>query len=163
MEKCASTTPVHTNWKKNGSWNCFFFNFCAQAWANLQKHGAREVPKKCPGGAREMLFACFSVVRRPAAREFKKSGQSARGCPTFSVRMVKLPPVFKGFDDQRLFCTGAVVFNGFLRLLKNTAPVQKVRFSCACAVKMSVRLPKTALRAEFWVWIVRFSRACAQK
>ena len=56
--------------KKNGSWNCFFFNFCAQAWANLQKHGAREVPKKCPGGAREMLFACFSVVRRPAAREF---------------------------------------------------------------------------------------------
>ena len=111
------------------------------------------VPGRCPRSAREVPEKCFShAFRSSGGRQranLKKSGQSARGCPTFSVRMVKLPPVFKGFDDQRLFCTGAVVFNGFLRLLKNTAPVQKVRFSCACAVKMSVRLPKTALRAEF--------------
>ena len=31
---------------------------------------ARELPGKCPGGARELLFGRFSVVRRPAAREF---------------------------------------------------------------------------------------------
>ena len=82
-----------------------------------------------------MLFRCFSVVRRLAARECKKSGDSARGSPVFSVRTVKLLTGFNYFDEQRLVCTGAVVFNGFSRFLKNTAPLQKVRFHRACAEK----------------------------
>ena len=60
--------------------------------------GARVVPGRCPGVAREMpgrcpriAFRTLSVVQRPAARELKKSGDSARSCPIFLVRMVKLP------------------------------------------------------------------------
>ena len=93
--------------------------------------GAREMPEKGPRGAREMPERCFSVVRRPAARELKKSGDSARSCPIFSVRMVKLPSVFVDFRENAFSTAGAMNFHycsktpRLCRKFVFTAPVQK--------------------------------------
>ena len=111
--------------------------------------GVREVPGRLPKGVREpsgrrpkrcRRKARLDVfgLRRPAARKFAKKWRFRAKLSDFSMRLVKLPPVFCDFDEQRLFCTGAMVFNGFSRLFKNTAPVQKVRFHRACAQKISV-------------------------
>ena len=66
----------------------------------------REGPERCPRGAQEVLETCFSVARPAAAHASKINGQNARGCPTFLIRIVKLPFVFVSFRDQRVFCTG---------------------------------------------------------
>ena len=112
--------------------------------AGRRPRGVRAASERRPGGVREALERLPGGVRvespkrvrkasvtEPGSR-IKKSGQTARDCPIFSVRIVKLPSVFDDFDERRFFCTGTMDLRDFAkpprlcRKFKTAAPVQKI-------------------------------------
>ena len=129
--------------KKNGFWNCFSFNFCAQVWAKLKKWF-------------EKLWKASLTKSGPRINKNAK--------PREAVWLFRSErPNYHGFLmivhtsdfrwQARWFCTV---------LQKHHACAQSA-FSPRLCIKISVRKSKTAPKREFWVGIVRFRHACAEK
>ena len=106
--------------------------------------GVREASGRRPGGIREasgrrpkrvldVSETCPKGARgRIGLANLKKSGRTARDCPIFSVRIVKLPSVFDDFDGGAFSTASAMDLHDFAkpprlcRKFKIAAPVQKI-------------------------------------